>query len=66
MDRKYLRTTREKTLELMKKIVVFRMNENVEELVDKFGKMMIEVEKLNLVQNLNFVHMLQFVDRLEG
>ena len=48
MDEKYLRTTGEKMLELMKKIVEFKTDENFEELVDKFGKMITEVEKLDL------------------
>ena len=52
-------------LEMMKKIVEFRTNDNIEELMDKFGKKMTEVKKFNLVQNLNYVLMLQFVDRFE-
>ena len=65
MDEKYLKTKEERMLELMKKIVEFRTDENVEELMDKFGKIMTEVEKLNLVQNLNYTLTLLFVDRLD-
>ena len=53
LDEKYLRTKGERMLELIKKIVEFRTDENVEELMDKFRKIMTEVEKLILAQNLN-------------
>ena len=33
--------------------------------MDSFGKLMTDVEKIDLVQNLNYALTLQFVDKLE-
>ena len=65
MDEKYLKTVGEKTLELMKNITEYKTDGTVEELIDNFGRMMTEVEKIELAQNLNYALTLQFVDKLE-
>ena len=65
MDEKYLKTVGEKTLELMKNITEYKTDGTVEELIDNFGRMMTEVEKIELAQNVNYALTLQFVDKLE-
>ena len=49
----------------MSDIVNFKTEGGIENTVDRFGKMMAEVRKLDLAANLNFAMTLQFMDRLE-
>ena len=65
MDEKYLKTVGEKTLEVMKKIVEYKTEGTIEEMLDSFGKRMTKVEKIDLAQILNYALTLQLVDRLE-
>ena len=65
MDEKYLKTVGEKTLEVMKKITEYKTDGTVEELIDNFGRLMTDVEKIDLAQNLNYVLTLQCLDKLE-
>merc|ERR1712112_437595 len=50
---------------LMSEIVNFKTEGGIENTVDRFGKMMAEVRKLDLAANLNFAMTLQFMERLE-
>ena len=65
MAEKYERTMSEKYLSLMADIVNFKTEGGIENTTDKFGKMMAEVKKIDLKENLNFAMTLQFMDRLE-
>ena len=65
MSEKFERTMSEKCLSLMSDIVNFKTEGGIENTVDRFGKMMAEVRKLDLAANLNFAMTLQFMDRLE-
>ena len=49
----------------MKKIVEYKTEGTVEEMLDSFGKIMTDIEKIYLAQNLIYALTLQFVDRLE-
>ena len=49
----------------MAEIVNFKTEGGIENITDRFGKMMAEVRKLDLAANLNFAMTLQFMDRLE-
>ena len=49
----------------MKKICKFKMDDNVETLLDRFKEMITEVDKINLAENLKYALSSQFVDRLE-
>ena len=49
----------------MAEMVNFKTEGGIENTTDKFGKMMVEVKKLDLAANLNFAMMLQFMERLE-
>ena len=62
---KYERTMSEKCLNLMAEIVNLKTEGGIENITDRFGKMMTEVRKLDLAANLNFAMTLQFMDRLE-
>ena len=65
MAEKYERTMSEKCLNLMAEMVNFKTEGGIENTTDKFGKMMVEVKKLDLAANLNFAMTLQFMERLE-
>ena len=65
MAEKYKRTMSEKYLFLMADIANFKTEGGIENTTDKFGKMMAEVKKIDLKDNLNFAMMLQFMERLE-
>ena len=65
MPEKYERTMSEKCLHLMAKMVNFKTDGGIKNTTDRFGKMMVEVKKLDLDANLNFAMMLQFMKRLE-
>ena len=65
MSEKFERTMSEKCLSLMSDIVNFKTEGGIENAVDRFGKMMAEVRKLDLAANLNFAMILQLMDRLE-
>ena len=64
-EEKYARTVSEKCVSLMADMADFKMKAGIEVTTDKFGKMMAEVKKLDLVNNLNFAMTLQFMERLE-
>ena len=65
MAEKYERTMRERCLSLMAEIVNFKTDGGIENVTDKFGKLMAEVKKIDLAANLDYAMMLQFMDRLE-
>ena len=54
MTEKYLKTKSERILELMKKISYFKMDENVETLLDRFDELIMEVDKERLAENLKY------------
>ena len=60
---KYERTMSEKCLSLMAEMVNFKTEGGIENTTDKFGKIMVEVKKLDLAANLNFAITLQFMER---
>ena len=62
---KYSKTKSEKILELMRKISCFKIDDNVENLIDRFKELITEVEKEKLMENLKYVLSSQFIDRLE-
>ena len=62
---KYDRTMSERCLSLMAEIVNFKADGGIENLTDKFGRMMVEVKKIDLANNLDYAMTLQFMDRLE-
>ena len=57
----------EKTIGVMRKIRCegFKSDESVSKMLDRFGEMMIEIEKVRLANNLNYAMGLQFLERLE-
>ena len=57
-----MRTVGEKVLEVVKKIAEYKTEGMIEEMVDNFGRLMTDVERIDLVQNLNYALNLQFVD----
>ena len=62
---KYERTMTEKCLNLIAEMGTFKTEGGIENTTDRFGKMMVEVRKLDLAANLNFAMTLQFMERLE-
>ena len=54
MSEKFERTMSEKCLNLMAEIVHFKTEGGIENITGKFGKMIAEVRKLDLTENLNF------------
>ena len=62
---KYARTVSEKCLSLIADMENFKMEGAIEMTTDKFGKMMAEIKKLDLANNLDFTVTLQFIERLE-
>ena len=65
MAEKYERTMSERCLSLMAEIVNFKADGGIENITDKFGRMMAEVKKIDLAANLDYAMTLQFMDRLE-
>ena len=49
----------------MTEIVNFKVDGGIENITDRFGRMMAEVKKVDLAANLNYALTLQFMDRLE-
>ena len=48
----------------MSDVANFKTEGGIESTIDKFGKMMTEVKKLDLAANLNFAMTLQFMERV--
>ena len=48
MSEKFDRNMREKTLDMMRKISGFKSDESVDEMMDRFGDMIVEIEKIRL------------------
>ena len=65
MRDKYLKTKIEKILELMRKISCFKMDDNVEILIDRFEELIMEVHKGKLAENLKYALSNQCIDRWE-
>ena len=67
MSEKFDRNKGEKTLEVMRKISGegFKSDESVDKMMDRFGDMMVEIEKIRLADNLNYAMGLQFLESLE-
>ena len=65
LGEKYARTVSEKCVSLMADMADFKMEGGIEVTTDKFGKMMAEVKKLDLANNLDFAMTLQFMERLK-
>ena len=65
MTEKYVKTTGERILEVMKKISSFSIDDKVDVLIDRFDEMVTETKNLRLAERLNYALSLQFVDRLE-
>ena len=65
MAEKYSKTTCEKIKDTMKKISEFKTNEKVDNLIDNFDEMLIEIKTLDLARRLEYAVSAQFVDRLE-
>ena len=67
MSEKFDRNMGEKTLEMMRKISGegFKSDESVDKMMDRFGDMIVEMKKINLVNNLDLAMGLQFLERLE-
>ena len=52
-------------METMKKISGFRIEDNVDVLIDRFEEMVTETETLKLAERLKYALSLQFIERLE-
>ena len=67
MNEKYGKNLSEKTSDMMRKISGegFKSDENVDRMLDRFGDMVTEIEKIKLAKNLKYVLGLQFLERLE-
>ena len=65
MAEKYERTESERCLELMKQIVNFKVDGEIESITDRFERMMAETKKVYLATYLEYALTLQFMDRLE-
>ena len=50
---------------LMEEISEFKIDGDVEKILDKFEKMMVENNKIKLAQSLEYAMPLHFIDRLE-
>merc|ERR1711873_204886 len=55
----------ERCLALMAEIVDFKVDGGIDNVTDKFGRMMAGVKKIDLATNLDYAMTLQFMDRLE-
>ena len=67
MSEKYERNVGEKIMGVMKKICGegFKMDGDIEKVLDHFEQMMVDIDEVQLEQNLKFAMGLQFVDKLE-
>merc|ERR1712177_2478 len=65
MAKKYERTESERCLGLMKEIANFKVEGEIESIMDRFERMMTETKKIDLAAKLDFALTLQFIDRLE-
>ena len=67
MSEKYERNVGEKTMEVMKKICGegFRMDKNIEDVLENFERMMVQIEEVKLADNLKYAMGLQCLDKLE-
>ena len=65
LEEKYARTTGEKIVSLMEEISEFKIEGDVEKVLDKFEKIMVDMKKLDLIKNLNFAILLQYIERLK-
>ena len=67
MNEKFDRNLSEKTSDMMRKISDkgFKSDESVDKMIDRFGDMMVEIEKIRLEDNLNYAMGLRFLKRLE-
>ena len=65
LEEKCAGTIGEKMTGLMKEISEFKIEGDVEKILDKFEKMMVESKKIDLAQNLEYAILLQFIDILE-
>ena len=68
MTEKFAKTTREKTTEMMRKVIGagFKFDENIDLMIDWFEEMVTETDKIKLAENLKFAMGLQFLQRLEN
>ena len=65
LEEKYSKTECEKLADLMKRISGFKMAGSVDQLIDDFEEMMMEVKSLRLVDRLEYALSAQFVERLK-
>ena len=65
MAEKYERTESERCLALMTEIVNFKVDGGIENITDRFERMMAEVKKVDLAKNLNNAMTPQFMDILK-
>ena len=67
MNEKCDRNIGEKMLEMMRKIggEGFKSDESVDKMMNRFGDMIVEMKKIRLAENLEYVTGLQFLERLE-
>ena len=67
MTEKFDKNLSEKTTDRMRKISSkgFKSDENMDKMIDRFGDMITEIEKIKLAKNLNYAVGLQFLERLE-
>ena len=66
MAEKYMKTTREKIMEMMRKISGFQMADKVDVLIDRFKEVVTDMETLRLAERLKYALSLQFIERLEA
>ena len=62
MAEKYEKTMSERCLSLMAEIVNFKADGGIENITDKFGRMMAEAKKIDLAANLDYTMTIQFMD----
>ena len=65
MTEKYMKTTGERIIEVMKKISSFSIDNKVDMLIDRFEEMVTETKSLRLAERLDYALSLQLIDRLE-
>ena len=65
MGDKYSRTVGEKTLTLMRDITNFEMEGNMENIMDRYDKLINDVKKKYLAKNLRYVQEM-FIGKMKG
>merc|ERR1712175_39068 len=67
ISEKFDRNMGQKTFEMMRMISGegFKSDESVDKMMDRFGDMIVEMKKIRLDENLEYVMGLQFLGRLE-